>query len=139
MMIGVRSAIDVARSWSGEIPGTVTEAGGIGGPSPTGAVLWRSSRFRPRTPAAIAATPTPPARMMNERRDQSGIRAAGRPSVVAAFDARERSRSQPRTQIPAPTEMAVAAAATPTLTSGSPSDATKPTTPKMTNTATAIS
>ena len=46
-------------------------------PLPAGAVRPRSSRLRPTTPTATAPTPTAPARIMNERRDQSGISATG--------------------------------------------------------------
>ena len=57
-------------------------------------------RRRPRPPP----TPTAPARMRNERRDQSGIVAGGAVPASAAHGtvALERSSSQPRTHRPAP-------------------------------------
>src|SRR6185369_17806960 len=107
MTIGVRPATVVDRSASGVSGGTVTDAGGTAGPSPTGAVRPLSIRFRPTIPAANAPTPTALARMRNDRRDQSGITAdrAAAPDAVTA--PRDRSRSMPRTHRPAPTETAV--------------------------------
>ena len=153
MTIGVRLATVVDRSSSGVRAGTVTDAGGMAGPDPTGATRWRSSSCRPAIPAITAATPTPPARIMNARRDQLGIVAGGRPrtddppvtareaaasgsprdrSDVVSASARpaDRSSSQPSTSRPAPTDTAVLTIAISGTTSGSPSEATKPTTPK---------
>ena len=80
------------------------------------------------TPTATAPTPTAPARMMNARRDQSGMPALGRPRVLRASrgssgairpgsavavvvtTGAEMSSSQPRTSRPAPTATAVATA-----------------------------
>ena len=144
MTMGVRLATVVDRSSSGVRAGTVTDAGGMGGPDPTGATRWRSSSCRPAIPATTAATPTPPARIMNARRDQSGIVAAGPArrdrSLVAAAGAgaADRSSSQPSTSRPAPTDTAVLTIAISGTTSGSPSEATKPTTPKATKAPAAI-
>ena len=80
------------------------------------------------TPAATAPTPTAPARMMNARRDQSGMPASGDQGSCAHHAGRaarsgsdpprggvttglEMSSSQPRTSRPAPTATAVATAA----------------------------
>src|SRR6186997_3629333 len=128
MTIGVRPPTVVDRSASGVSGGTVTDAGGTGGPSPTGAVRPPSIRFRPTIPAANAPTPTAPERMRNDRRDQSGISAGGAPVVDVSTALRERSRSMPRTHRPTPTDSAVAAATVEGSASGSPSEATNPTT-----------
>ena len=79
--------------------------------SPTGATRWRSRRVRPTTPTATAATPTPPARMRNDRRDQSGITATEPPADELGSRAPDPSSSQPRTHRPTPIETAAAAAA----------------------------
>ena len=152
MTMGVRLGIVVERSSSGVRAGTVTDAGGMGGPDPIGATRWRSSSCLPAIPATTAATPTPPARIMNARRDQFGIVPVGPPRpedrpatprdpaalrsprdrpVAAPVPARltDRSSNQPSTSRPAPTDTAVLTSASSGCTSGSPSEATKPTTP----------
>ena len=82
---------------------------------------------RPTTPATTAAAVTPPARIRNDRLDQSGIAAV--PSVGCTGGSPMARSSQPRTHSPAPTEIPADVAPMAGLASGSPSDARNPTTP----------
>src|SRR4051794_8317877 len=83
MTIGVRPGIDVARFWVASSAWTDTEAGGMAAAAPAGATRGRRSGFRPTKPATTAPAVREPARIMNERRDQSGITAGAAPAAAA--------------------------------------------------------
>ena len=83
-------------------------------------------------PATTAATPTLPARTMNERRDQSGIVPEAE-APVAAPAGRSGDTSQSSTHSPTPTETAAETATIAGDASGSPRAARKPSTPNAPN------